>query len=800
MAPLEIGDIVAGSHIGKQVEMEIDAIAAGVARYRRLVREATERGDAGSLKAVERLLVHWYEPVRMAIRIEQKAIIAGKSGQRRGLYGPLILSLRADKLAVLALHSMLSRCLLEPNGDLVVRGFYAMGNAVIAEIHAEQLQKHDRVDWNRVVRRYKRMTPARINQFAKQVLCDPVWTRRGAVAAGSVLTKAVLESAFLEFDGKVVPAFEHFKKWHNNQKVGAIRLTNAGESVIEDGHAFRSELRPRFLPMVVEPYPWSPTHEGGYIKVRTPMIAKPTHEQRRALSSSKPRDLHEAMNAINATRWSVNKPVVEVMKWVWRDLGGGVGKLPKADKIPLPERPDGIDDHPMVLKAWKAEAHEIHGENARNAGWRAQFVQMLGVAERMSEFSSWYLPHQICFRGRFYPIPLHLNHHGNDLARSAMQFADPVPLTDRGRWWLKVHTANAYGFRGTFEARVASLEEIKSEVVRVARDPKGMLDFWSKADDPWQFLAACFALCDDDAGAVLPIQQDGSCNGMQHLCAAARDASGGLWVNLVPGQEPRDAYERVCRAVIEELTAMKTANASELLKYMDRKLVKQPVMTSNYNVTLRGMRNQIMDTLRERGVERQVAGGLALFAARTIRDSLDTVFSGSQQVMRWLEASAQAINDAYPNQTIKWTTPIGLLAVKPYRNHRVGRVKTALQEVSIIQESDDSPVARTKQRQGLPPNVVHGWDSSHMGYTAIEMQQRDHAFACVHDSGWSHASNSDTLNTVLRDKFVEMHQRDLVNLLGNEWDRSYPLATLPTPAAHGTLDLEDVRNSAYLFS
>jgi len=207
-----------------------------------------------------------------------------------------------------------------------------------------------------------------------------------------------------------------------------------------------------------------------------------------------------------------------------------------------------------------------------------------------------------------------------------------------------------------------------------------------------------------------------------------------------------------------------------------------------------------METLRDRGVERHVAGGLALFAGRTIRDSLDTVFSGSQHVMRWLEGCAQAINEEYPNQTIKWTTPLGLLAVQPYRNHRVGRVKTALQEVSIIQENDDSPVAKVKQRQGLPPNVVHGWDSSHMGAAAIEMHRRKQAFACVHDSGWSHASNADSLASVLRDTFVEMHKADLVSQLYTEWHGLYPFAKIPTPAKHGTLDLEDVRNSAYLFS
>ena len=220
MPPFDLGDIVAGSHIGSQVELEIDAITLGVKRYKKLVREATERGDAASLKPVERLMVYWFEPLRQQIREEQRHIIAGKPHERRGLYGPLVMSLRADKLALITLHTMLSRCLMEPNGDLVVRGFYAIGNGIVAEIHAEQLQKHDACDWNRVANRFRRMTPRRINRFAKKVLEEPIWNRRGCVAAGSCMTRLALDSCLIEVDGEFKRAFEHIKIWHNRQKVG----------------------------------------------------------------------------------------------------------------------------------------------------------------------------------------------------------------------------------------------------------------------------------------------------------------------------------------------------------------------------------------------------------------------------------------------------------------------------------------------------------------------------------------------------------------------------------------------------
>lgn len=802
---LEIGDIVAGSHLGKQVELEIDAISAGVKRYRRLVREATERGDAASLKPVERLMVYWFDPLRQKIREEQRQILAGRSAKGRATHGPIIMSLRADKLALITLHTMLSRCLLEPSGDLVVRGFYAIGNAIVSEIHAEQLQRHDECDWSRVVNRYTRMTPRRLNRFAKQILEDPVWSRRGCVAAGSCMARLAIECCLLDDGKKFKRAFEHVKIWHNNQKVGAIRLTDVANEIIEAGHAFRSELRPRFLPMVVEPYPWSDKAEGGYVRVRTPLIAKPTKEQTRKINASQHDTLLRAMNAMNSTAWTLNRRVLDTMRRVWTDLGGGVGKIPTAERLPLPPRPAGIDDSREILKAWKSEAHAIHSINARNAGWRAEFVQMLAVAERMEAFGQWYLPHQIDFRGRFYPIPLHLNHHGSDVPRSLMMFADPVPLTDEGRRWLRIHAANCYGWdKLSLDDRDRKITDIRNEIREIHADPIKTIEIWSKADEPWQFLAACFALCDDSIGERLPVQLDGTCNGMQHYCAASRDDEGAQWVNLEKSESPRDAYSRVLRGVQDLIAGDRSDLPPELfpilMANLDRALVKQPVMTANYNVTFVGMRNQVRDQLKSRGVPREQARLIAPFVARKVRAAIDHVFSGPQNVMRWMEAAAKAINETYPNRAIEWVTPTGFVAVQPYRQGRTGRVKTALQEISLLEIGEDSPVIKSKQRQGLPPNIVHSWDAAHMGLTTIEMRERGKAMAGVHDSGWSHASDATEMRDVLADKMIEIHAADQIARICDHWAEVYPSADIPSPPTYGQLDLERIRESEYFFS
>lgn len=87
-----------------------------------------------------------------------------------------------------------------------------------------------------------------------------------------------------------------------------------------------------------------------------------------------------------------------------------------------------------------------------------------------------------------------------------------------------------------------------------ATNPVKGARWWKDAEDPWQCLAACIELhrasqCDDPTTfqSSLPVHQDGSCNGLQHYAALARDEDGGRAVNLLPGDAPADVYRCVRR-------------------------------------------------------------------------------------------------------------------------------------------------------------------------------------------------------------------------------------------------------------
>nr|XP_034890006.1 DNA-directed RNA polymerase 2A-like [Populus alba] len=106
--------------------------------------------------------------------------------------------------------------------------------------------------------------------------------------------------------------------------------------------------------------------------------------------------------------------------------------------------------------------------------------------------------------------------------------------------------------------------------------------------------------------------------------------------------------------------------AKELINQVDRKLVKQTVMTSVYGVTYSGARDQIKRRLKERGItEDSDIFGCSCYAAKVTLTALGEMFEAARSIMNWLGDCAKII--ASENEPVRWTTPLGLPVVQPYR-------------------------------------------------------------------------------------------------------------------------------------
>lgn len=142
--------------------------------------------------------------------------------------------------------------------------------------------------------------------------------------------------------------------------------------------------------------------------------------------------------------------------------------------------------------------------------------------------------------------------------------------------------------------------------------------WWTQSDEPWQTLACCMeiskAIRSGDPKSYIshfPIQQDGSCNGLQHYAALGRDQAGAESVNLSPCYTPQDVYSAVA-TLVEKLRIRDAANgvkvAQVLEGFIKRKVIKQTVMTTVYGVTRYGARLQIAKQLKGLSCEITLVG------------------------------------------------------------------------------------------------------------------------------------------------------------------------------------------------
>ncbi|CAN1244350.1 DNA-directed RNA polymerase 2B, chloroplastic/mitochondrial [Linum perenne] len=573
-----------------------------------------------------------------------------------------------------------------------------------------------------------------------------------------------------------------------------------------------------YMPMLVPPVKWVGYDKGAHFFL--PSYIMRTHgskQQRDAMKVASRAQLErvfEALDTLGSTKWRINKRVLNIVDRLWNS-GGRLAHLVDRNDVPLLEKPDTEDE--TLLKKWKWKVRNAKKENRERHSLRCDTELKLSVARKMKEEDGFYYPHNVDFRGRAYPMHPHLNHLGSDMCRGILEFAEGRPLGNSGLKWLKIHLANLFAGgvdKLSYEGRISFTENHLDDIFNSADKPLEGDRWWLHAEDPFQCLAACINLTEalrspspETYVSHLPIHQDGSCNGLQHYAALGRDKLGAAAVNLVAGEAPADVYSGIAARVLDIMrrdaqrdpaSFPDALQARALLNQVDRKLVKQTVMTSVYGVTYIGARDQILKRLKERGavIDESQAFGASCYAAKVTLAGLEEMFEAARSIMTWLGECAKII--ASENEAVKWTTPLGLPVVQPYR--KLGRhlIKTSLQVLTLQRETEK--IMAKRQKTAFPPNFVHSLDGSHMMMTALACRKAGLNFAGVHDSFWTHACDVDQLNMILREKFVELYEAPILENLLESFEESFPTLSFPPLPERGDFELREVLQSTYFFN
>ncbi|CAK5271845.1 unnamed protein product [Mycena citricolor] len=815
---------------------------------------------------LQRWMWQWHLLLKDRLAVEIKEIAMNEAGRRLGHKGKPILSpylslVNAERLSMLTIIEVMR---LQGTGGVsegmkTTRALISVGRAVEQEYKAHMCKaNHIDLPATDVSRDYFSKMGYRSLQerrvTAAKMMTDnegwtAAWTQAVRSQVGAILVECLMDVAQItrtkmnkmtnEPISEEQPAFYQSYEYMRGQKLGVIRLNPAVAERISKEPMI---LHPRHLPMLVKPRPWVDYNQGGYLYSKSnAMRFKDSIEQRSYLKHASEMGhmelVYAGLDVLGSTPWQINKRVFDVVLEVWNS-GKRLGKMPpEVYDVPEPEAPENIDTDLAQRNVHGIRMKAYNQAKAANHSDRCSVNYKIEIS-RSFLHETFYLPHNIDFRGRAYPIPPHLNHIGDDLSRGLLKFADKKPLGERGFRWLKIHLSNLYGFdKANFDDRALFTEQHMDDIYDSALNPLTGRAWWRKADDPWQCLAACFELYSAiESGdpftyeSNLPVHQDGTCNGLQHYAALGGDAQGAQQVNLARGDKPSDVYSHV-GGMVEKMLAEDAAKGEHYALLLQgkiaRKVVKQTVMTTVYGVTFVGARDQIEKQLRDRkDIPEEECWGASAYLAKKVLSAIGDLFTGAQDIQNWLNLSARLISKSIPGDRIPealreykeskvrknavkktlpdhklrkeqmtsvvWTTPLGLPVCQPYRKAMKKQVMTSMQSVYITDPLAPAEVNTMKQASAFPPNFIHSLDATHMMLTAIECQVQGLTFASVHDSYWTHASDIDTMSSVIRDTFIALHSSDVLQKLRDEFMKRYagfqiPLLHLRTPGLLKTL-------------
>ncbi|CAN1795031.1 DNA-directed RNA polymerase 2, chloroplastic/mitochondrial [Linum perenne] len=850
--------MVAGMGIGKytilkkrQVKMETEAWEEAAREYQELLTDMCEQKLAPNLPYVKTLFLGWFEPLRNAILADQEACSQKNS---KASHGPYFNELPADMMAVITMHKLMALLMTTngANGSVrVVQASCAIGEAIEHEVmiskflektkkkkkskkgESDAIEEAETEENNRLRKKVTTLLEKRKLYQVRKVVKDhddsSPWGQDAHVKVGCRLIQLLIETAYIQppvdtlgdDPPDIRPAFVHTLKTITNEAQKASRRYG----VIECDPLVRKGLEKSarhmvipYMPMLIPPLDWTGHDKGAHLFLPSFLMRIHGSKQQRQVIKRTPREqlspVFEALNTLGNTKWRVNKRVLSVIDRIWAS-GGRVAGLVDRENIPLPNEPETEDE--AELRKWKWKVKSIKKENSESHSQRCDIELKLAVARKMKDEEGFYYPHNLDFRGRAYPMHPHLNHLGSDLCRGILEFADGKPLGKSGLRWLKIHLANVYAGgvdKLSYEGRIAFTENHLEDIFDSAEQPLEGKRWWLGAEDPFQCLATCINLTEalrssspETTLSHMPVHQDGSCNGLQHYAALGRDKLGAAAVNLVVGDKPADVYSGIATRVLEIMridaerdpaTNPNAIYAKVLIDQVDRKLVKQTVMTSVYGVTFIGARDQIKKRLKERGGidDDGLLYSAACYAAKTTLIALEEMFEGARSIMAWLGDCAKII--AAENQPVQWITPLGLPVVQPYRQLGRHLIKTSLQMLALQRETDK--IMPKRQRTAFPPNFVHSLDGSHMMMTAVACRKAGLSFAGVHDSYWTHASDVDELNRILREKFVELYEAPILENLLVSFQKSFPKLEFPPLPDRGDFDLKEVLRSPYFFN
>jgi DNA-directed RNA polymerase len=270
----------------------------------------------------------------------------------------------------------------------------------------------------------------------------------------------------------------------------AISFTSEVANGLTEAHSdFMLRAKIRYRPMIVPPMSHAIGLSGGvhseYLRkgmVDRGYIYFHGEDFVTEFKGSEPsQKVINGLNKLMSTEWSVNTKVLDVMEKLFKS-NNRIANLPpyEMDPVLTQDRSDITD--PEELERTKLEKSELWSEWYRKENERIRMCLRLSLAKDLVSYGFFYHVYTCDFRGRAYTATDLLSPQSGDQDRALIHFANAVPQTERGRYWLKVQVANLFDQdKKSFADRVKWVDDNMKMLRSINDDPFETLKLW--ADD-----------------------------------------------------------------------------------------------------------------------------------------------------------------------------------------------------------------------------------------------------------------------------------------------------------------------------
>lgn len=593
------------------------------------------------------------------------------------------------------------------------------------------------------------------------------------------------------------------------------------------------------------PHPaWTSTERLGGMK----LIKTNSKRMLREVTPEKCPMLFEAINKMQLTAYQVNREVLEVATWAFK------------------EKEEAFSD------IWEEASKESQVSKLRDT--KAIFT----IAKKVKYFP-WYHMYQVDFRSRCYPTTGYFTSQGTDLSKGLILREESKEVGEAGHVWLLISVANLWGGDSGDSRKTDKLPLTERAqwtvinedwILECARDPKEHKE-WMKADKPWCFLATIFELKnlrehgDLTYKSHLEVWIDGTCSGLQHLSALTRDHETGPFVNLTKREQVGDLYAHMAKGVwkrIEEhyrgLTDLQQRRSekyiqdtlsinrriaeceeySEEYKFLTdgasnlrnsahtitgiawvvfwrritdpkerRKILKRNIMTIAYGSTPYGMSQQQIDDARKHSISvlRYMTRAWPAKLGREIYDAAQDSLKRPMELLRLFSNAGERADKA--ETYLRWTTPIVNIPIEQHYAEGVVKkvwinwgapkgvklstgyyLNTLQLHICFIEELVQS---RRKQKGASAPNITHSLDATHLIMTVCAVPFN---MTTVHDSFGCLIGDMPVLYEETRKQFHRLYKNNPLPKILEE------IEVNEKAVDYGKLDIDEVLESEFLFS